>query len=179
MMMQSAKSCPAGARLNFLHLRPPGGLALTVDAVAAGGAAASGASLAATVLQSPSAHCAALLGVVDLHAVAAYECGDRSPDPGDPPPGSRPDHMDHAGQEHLQGNCRAWRGAAGQPQILGDSGGAGVGGLAAAPTRFLEARLRTRVGGGGGAAGMAEGWARARPPTVAVTLQVAGLEARP
>jgi len=39
--------------------------------------------------------------------------------------------------------------------------------------------VRARAGGGGGAAGMAEGWVNARPPTHAVAVRVAGLEVRP
>lgn len=161
-----------------------GSLALTVDALAAGGAAGAGASPAAAVLQSPSAHCAALLGVVDLHAVAAHERGDRTPEaPGGPPPEPRRDNANHVGARGpSQGLHRAGIGAESQQEGfggLGDVGGAGAWGRAAVPTRFLEVRLRRCAGGGGGAAGMAEGWARARPPTVAVALQVAGLEARP
>ena len=165
----------------ILHPACSGSLALTVDALAAGGAAGAGASPAAAVLQSPSAHCAALLGVVDLHAVAAHERGDRMPDPpGGPHPDSRPAHANHVGaQGPSQGSLRAGQGAASQREGFGGLGGAGAGGRAAVPTRFLEARLRRCAGGGGGAAGMAEGWAHARPPTVAVALQVAGLEACP
>jgi hypothetical protein len=39
--------------------------------------------------------------------------------------------------------------------------------------------VRARAGGGGGAAGMAEGWVNARPPTHAVAVRAAGLEVRP
>lgn len=158
-------------------------MALTVDAAAAGGAAGAGGPLLATVLQSPSAHCAALLGVVDHHATVAHVQEDVAghPNPTRLPGAVVAGHRGAGTEEHTTGgpagvsggeqrssNGPGFRGSCDTPRGL-PAGGTG---------RFLEVSVRGRAGGGGGAAGMAEGWARARPPTLDVAVQIEGLEVR-
>lgn len=175
---------------------------LTVDALGAGGAAAAGGAGAVPVLQSPSVHCAALLGVVGAHSAAAGEAGAAGAERGDArAPRARsalrerdspPSHRwDPGGAPERGGGVKDGVAAAGAPRgegrvrvrvrvhNLSPAGGSEAEDSPPAGTRFLEVRVRARAGGGGGAAGMAEGWVNARPPTHAVAVRVAGLEVRP